>query len=292
MMNVGWIGTGKLGLPMAARIAASGTRVSAYVRSPDRVEAVQARQVVGVTFDEMAAQNIVFSSLPDDAALRQVAGELIPALRPGAVLVETSTVSPTISAEISKDLAAHGIAYLRAPVSGNPIAAEAGRLTAMISGPKEAFEVIRPLMASYSLAQFWLGDGEQARYAKLAVNLMLAVSAGMLGEALALARRGNVATGDVLDVIGASALGSPMVVGKVAFLKAADYTPTFSGHQMAKDLDLILSAANATGVAAPLAALMRTQFAAICARGEIDQDFIAVAKVAQRLAGLGETPDP
>jgi len=292
MMNVGWIGTGKLGLPMAARIAASGARVRAYVHSPDRVAAVQAREVLGVTFDEMAAQNIVFSSLPDDAALRQVAGKLIPALRRGGVLVETSTVSPTVSAEISKELEAHGIAYLRAPVSGNPIAAEAGKLTAMVSGPKEAFEVIRPLMASYSQAQFWLGDGEQARYTKLAVNLMLAVSAGMLGEALALARRGNVAAADIMDVIAASALGSPMVVGKVGFLKAADYTPTFSGQQMAKDLDLILSAANATGVAAPLAALMRTQFAAICARGEIDQDFIAVVKVAQRLAGLGEPRDP
>jgi 3-hydroxyisobutyrate dehydrogenase-like beta-hydroxyacid dehydrogenase len=124
------------------------------------------------------------------------------------------------------------------------------------------------------------------------VNLMLAVSAGMLGEALALARRGDVAAADVLDVIAASALGSPMVVGKVGFLKSADYTPTFSGQQMAKDLDMILSAANATGVAAPLAALMRTQFAAIGARGEIDQDFIAVVKVAQRQAGLDEARDP
>ena len=264
----------------------------AYLRNPDRVEAIRARDVVCVTFDEMAAQNIVFSSLPEDAALRQVADELIPVLRRGGVLVETSTVSPTVSAEIGKELAAHGIAYLRAPVSGNPIAAEAGKLTAMVSGPKEAFEVIRPLMATYSQAQFWLGEGEQARYAKLAVNLMLAVSAGMLGEALALARRGNVALADVLDLIAASALGSPMVVGKVGFLKAADYTPTFSGRQMAKDLDLILSAANATGVTAPLAAFMRTQFTALCARGEIDQDFIAVVKVAQRLAGLGEARDP
>jgi len=288
MMNVGWIGTGKLGLPMAARIAASGTGVRAFVRSPERLEALRARHVVCVTFDEMAAQNVVFSSLPDDAALRQVADELIPVLRRGGVLVETSTVSPAVSAEIGKELAAHGIAYLRAPVSGNPIAAEAGKLTAMVSGSEEAFEAIRLLMASYSQAQFWLGEGEQARYAKLAVNLMLAVSAGMLGEALALARRGNVALADMLDLIAASALGSPMVVGKVGFLKAADYTPTFSGRQMAKDLDLILSAANATGVAAPLAAFMRTQFAAICARGEIDQDFIAVATVAQRLAGLGE----
>jgi 3-hydroxyisobutyrate dehydrogenase-like beta-hydroxyacid dehydrogenase len=272
---------------MAARIAASGTGVRAYVRSPERVEAIRARQLICVRFDEMAAQNIVFSSLPDDAALRQVAEELIPALRPGGVLVETSTVSPTVSAEIGKELATHGIAYLRAPVSGNPIAAEAGKLTAMVSGPKEVFEVVQPLMASYSQAQFWLGDGEQARYAKLAVNLMLAVSAGMLGEALSLARRGNVAAADLLDVIAASALGSPMVVGKVGFLKEADYTPTFSGDQMAKDLDLILSAANAMGVAAPLAALMRTEFAALGARGEIDQDFIAVVKVAQGLAGLG-----
>src|SRR5271165_2948584 len=287
MMNVGWIGTGKLGLPMAARIAASGTGVRAYVRSPERLEAIRARHVVCVTLKEIAAQNVVFSSLPDDTALRQVAEELIPALRPGGALVETSTVSPTVSAEIGNELAARGIAYLRAPVSGNPIAAEAGKLTAMVSGPKAAFEVSRPLMASYSQAQFWLGEGEQARYAKLAVNLMLAVSAGMLGEALALARRGNVAAADILDVIAASALGSPMVVGKVGFLKAADYNPTFSGRQMAKDLDLILSAANATGVATPLAAFMRTEFAALCARGEIDQDFIAVVKVAERLAGLG-----
>jgi 3-hydroxyisobutyrate dehydrogenase-like beta-hydroxyacid dehydrogenase len=217
---------------------------------------------------------------------------LFPVLRRGGVLVETSTVSPTVSAEIGEELASHGIAYLRAPVSGNPIAAEAGKLTAMVSGPKEVFEVIRPLMASYSKAQFWLGEGEQARYAKLAINLMLAVSAGMLGEALALARRGNVALAEVLDLIAASALGSPMVVGKVGFLKAADYTPIFSGRQMAKDLDLILSAANATGVATPLAAFMRTQFAALDARGEIDQDFIAVVKVAESLARLGEARDP
>jgi len=288
MMNVGWIGTGKLGLPMAARVAASGTGVRAYVRSPDRIDAIRARNVVCVTLQEMAGRDIVFISLPDDVALRQVADELIPVLRRGAVLVETSTVSPAISAEIGKELAAHGIAYLRAPVSGNPIAAEAGKLTAMVSGPKEVFEVIRPLMASYSQAQFWLGEGEQARYAKLAVNLLLAVSAGMLGEALALARRGNVAIADLLDLIAASALGSPMFVGKVGFLKAADYTPTFSGRQMAKDLDLILGAANATDVAAPLAAFMRTQFAALGAGGEIDEDFIAVVKVAQRLAGPGE----
>ena len=292
MMNVGWIGTGKLGLPMAARIAASGIGVRAYVRSPARVEAIRARHVVCVTLEEMAAQEIVFSSLPDDDALRQVAEELIPALRPGGTLVETSTVSSTVSAEIGEELAAQEITYLRAPVSGNPIAAEAGKLTAMVSGPKDAFEVIRPLIASYSHAQFWLGEGEQARYAKLAVNLMLAVSAGMLGEALALARCGQVATADLLDVIAASALGSPMVVGKVGFLKAADYTPTFSGQQMAKDLDLILSAANATGVAAPLAAFMRTQFAAMRARGEIEEDFIAVVKVAQRLAGLGDPGEP
>jgi 3-hydroxyisobutyrate dehydrogenase-like beta-hydroxyacid dehydrogenase len=162
----------------------------------------------------------------------------------------------------------------------------------MVSGPKDAFEVVRPLLASYSQAQFWLGDGEQARYTKLAVNLMLAVSAGMLGEALALAQRGEVAAADVLDVIAASALGSPMVIGKVGFLKAEDYTPTFSGHQMAKDLDLILSAANATSVVTPLAAFMRTQFAALAARGEIDQDFIAVVKVAQGLARLEEPRDP
>ncbi len=286
MLNVGWIGTGKLGLPMAARIVSSGTTVRAYARNPARLETIRARNVTCVTLEEVASQNVVFTSLPDDAALRQVANELIPILRPGVMLVETSTVSPTVSAELAEELAAQGIAYLRAPVSGNPVAAEAGKLMAMVSGPKDAFEVILPLLASYSHAQFWLGDEEQARYVKLAVNLMLAVSAGMLGEALALVRRGEVSAPDALDVIAASALGSPMVIGKVGVLKAQDYTATFSGRQMAKDLDLILSAANTHGVAAPFAALMRTQFSSIMARGEIDEDFIAVVKVAQEMAGL------
>jgi 3-hydroxyisobutyrate dehydrogenase-like beta-hydroxyacid dehydrogenase len=290
---IAWIGLGKLGLPMAARLAAAGHQVVGQDRDPGRAAlgAEGGLEIVPTLAEAAAGRDVIFSCLPDDAVLRAVAlspAGVLTAMEPGTVFVETSTVSPDVSAEVGREAAAAGIAYLRMPISGNASIAHTGALTCFASGPQEAFERVRPLAAAFTRAQTYLGEAEEARYAKLAVNLMIAVSAGMMAESLALARRGNIAWGDILDVLSGSAVASPMVKYKVGSLRERDFTSTFSCRQMAKDLDLILGAGRSIEVPMPLAALTRQLYASLIAQGAGDEDFIATVKHVERLAGLGE----
>ncbi len=291
--DIGWIGLGKLGLPMAARLVAAGYGVRGFDREAARQTLAVGRGIMAGNLGQAAACNVVFTSLPDDGVLRAaLLGDrgLLALMTRGAILAETSTVSAAASAEVANAADARGISYVRLPVSGNPVLAEAGTLTCFASGPLDAFERLRPLLAAFTRAQTWLGIDEQARYAKLAVNLMIAVSAGMMAEALALARKGGIAYGDMLSVLDQSAVASPMVKYKVPPLAARDFSSTFSCRQMAKDLDLILGAAHGTHVSTPLAAQMRETYSALIAQGEGDTDFIATVLHAERLAGLQE-PD-
>jgi 3-hydroxyisobutyrate dehydrogenase-like beta-hydroxyacid dehydrogenase len=287
-LKISWIGLGKLGLPMAARIAATGRVVAGYDLDPERAELAASRQiqVKPEAREALEGARLVFTSLPDDKALESAMRALTPSIAPGAIVVETSTVSAAASARAGEILAGAGIAYLRAPVSGNPVLAERGELTVLASGPRAAFDATVPAMKPYSHVQRYLGEAEQARFAKLAINLMIAVSAGMMGEALAFARKGGVDFADMLDLLGDSAVGSPMVKYKTPPLKAGDYSSTFSCRQMAKDLDLLLDTARASAVPAPLAAQLRETYSALIAAGEGEADFISTVRFAARLAGL------
>ena len=287
-LKISWIGLGKLGLPMAARIAATGRVVAGYDLDPERAELAASRQiqVKPEAREALEGARLVFTSLPDDKALESAMRALTPSIAPGAIVVETSTVSAAASARAGEILAGAGIAYLRAPVSGNPVLAERGELTVLASGPRAAFDATVPAMKPYSRVQRYLGEAEQARFAKLAINLMIAVSAGMMGEALAFARKGGVDFADMLDLLGDSAVGSPMVKYKTPPLKAGDYSSTFSCRQMAKDLDLLLDTARASAVPAPLAAQLRETYSALIAAGQGEADFISTVPFAARLAGL------
>lgn len=287
--SIGWVGLGKLGLPIAARIAGAGNRVTGFDPVAARLDLARANGIVPASgAQDAAAQDIVFSCLPDDRALLAAAPVLLASMRRDAIFVEASTVSPDASAEIARAAAPLGIAYLRLPISGNASIAHTGALTCFASGPRAAFDAVQPVLASFARAQRYLGEGEEARYAKLAVNLMLAATAVMMGESLALARRGNIGWQDMLDVLADSAAASPMVKYKAGPLAQRDFSSTFSCQQMVKDLDLILGAARAAGVPMAMTALTRETYAAIIGMGGGEDDFIAPVRHIERLAGLGE----
>ncbi|HTH98284.1 MAG TPA: NAD(P)-dependent oxidoreductase [Stellaceae bacterium] len=286
-MEIGWIGPGKLGLAMAAKAVQAGHKVTAFVRDPAKVPAVEAKGVGAAGFTQAAGHAVIFTCLPDDKVLVEVAGKLIPAMAQGHLLVETSTVSAEASRAVAEIAAARGVAYLRAPVSGNPIVVNAGKAAIMASGPKDGFERAKPIFDSFAVATHYLGDGEQARVVKLAMNLLIAVTCGMIGEAMALSASSGVDEKVFLDILGSTALASPFIQGKIAALKANDMTPTFQGSQMMKDLSLALAEANRAGVPAPLTALTLTQYAALAVTGELEQDLVAVAKLAGRFLPRG-----
>ncbi len=291
--SIAWIGVGKMGLPMAALIVKAGHDVTAFDPNGSRLTAAgeQGIRAAASATEAVAGKSVVFTSLPDDAALRATVlapQGLLQTMAAGAVLIETSTVSAEISAEVAAAALARDIAYLRAPVSGNASIAHTGALTCFVSGPKTAYEAVKPLFETFTRAQTYLGEAEEARFAKLAVNLMIAVSAGMMAESLALARKGGIAWQDILKVLDDSAIASPMVKYKTAPMRTRDFDSTFSCRQMAKDLDLILSAGHSVGVPLQLAAQVRETYGSLVAQGDGESDFIATVRHVERLSGLAE----
>ena len=291
--NVAFIGIGKMGLPMSVLVAKAGYAVTAFDRSAARLDEARAQgiSIAASPAEAVGGKAAIVTSLPDDAALRgALLGPtgLIATMAAGSVLIETSTVSVEASAEVDAAAQARGVFYLRAPVSGNASIVHTGALSCFVSGPKDAYENAKPLFAAFTRAQTYLGPGEEARYAKLAVNLMIAVSAAMMAESLALARKGGIGWQDILKVLDDSAVASPMVKYKTAPLRNRDFDSTFSCRQMAKDLDLILGAGHAVGVPLQLAAQVRETYGALVAQGDGDADFIATVKHLERLSGLGE----
>jgi 3-hydroxyisobutyrate dehydrogenase-like beta-hydroxyacid dehydrogenase len=291
--NIAFIGIGKMGLPMSVLVAKAGYAVTAFDRSAARLDEARAQgiSIAASPAEAVGGKAAIVTSLPDDAALRgALLGPtgLIATMAAGSVLIETSTVSVEASAEVDAAAQARGVFYLRAPVSGNASIVHTGALSCFVSGPKDAYENAKPLFAAFTRAQTYLGPGEEARYAKLAVNLMIAVSAAMMAESLALARKGGIGWQDILKVLDDSAVASPMVKYKTAPLRDRDFDSTFSCKQMAKDLDLILGAGHAVGVPLQLAAQVRETYGALVAQGDGDADFIATVKHIERLSGLGE----
>jgi 3-hydroxyisobutyrate dehydrogenase-like beta-hydroxyacid dehydrogenase len=290
--NVAFIGIGKMGLPMSVLVAKAGYAVTAFDRSAARLDEARAQgiSVAASPAEAVDGKAAIVTSLPDDAALRGalLGPGLIAAMAAGSVLIETSTVSVEASAAVDAAAQARGVLYLRAPVSGNASIVHTGALSCFVSGPKDAYENAKPLLAAFTRAQTYLGPREEARYAKLAVNLMIAVSAAMMAESLALARKGGIGWQDILKVLDDSAVASPMVKYKTAPLRDRDFDSTFSCKQMAKDLDLILGAGHAVGVPLQLAAQVRETYGALVAQGDGDADFIATVKHIERLSGLGE----
>jgi 3-hydroxyisobutyrate dehydrogenase-like beta-hydroxyacid dehydrogenase len=285
-MKIGFVGVGKMGGPMAGHLLGAGHAVAVCDLSPALVQAVVARGATAAsTPTEVASRaEIVFSSLPDDAALRKVADGVLAGAQPGAIFVDTSTVSPAASAEVARDFAAKRVDYLRVAVSGNNKMAEQAALTVMASGERKTYEKCRPLLALFGPSQHYVGAEEQARALKLAINLMVYATIAGLGEALAIGKRNGLDWGQMIDVIATSAIGSPLLKAKSAALKAGDFSATFDCLQARKDLGLIGGAAAAGRVPAPVAAIAARLVEDCIASGGAGEDYAAMIKAVERAA--------
>jgi 3-hydroxyisobutyrate dehydrogenase-like beta-hydroxyacid dehydrogenase len=232
--------------------------------------------VVGSVADLAGSVDVVVTSLPDDSALESVAAVVVAAARPGTVLVDTSTVPPGCSARVAALADEASVDYLRAPVSGNPAVVRAGTLTFIVSGSPEALERADPVLRAIGSAVHVVGDAEQARIVKLAINLVIAGLAELMAEALVLGEAAGVSRSSLLETMGGSAAGAPFVKYKTEPLLRDDYSATFTTALMEKDLDLVLAAAADAGVGLPLAGELKALVRATIEAGYGDHDFMAL----------------
>jgi 3-hydroxyisobutyrate dehydrogenase-like beta-hydroxyacid dehydrogenase len=285
MTKIAWIGAGKMGLPICKRLKAAGHDVRVLARRPEQAQALGELgfAVSGTVPDLVANADIVFTAVSDDQALHDVVvnSAFTSALSQSAIYIDMSTVSPSISEKIAAHLPA-SIAYLRSPVSGSTGMAEAGTLTALVSGPKLAFVDMTDIFSVFTKKAFHLGEGEEARFLKLAINSMVAATSALLGEALAFGLKGGMTHAAMLDVITQSAVASPLIGYKKDMIISGDYRPAATLNMLKKDLDLLLATAQQQHTLLPVNSMIRDIYAAASDKGLGEKDFFVLVQDAEK----------
>ncbi len=294
--RLGWIGTGRMGFPMAQRLAKAGCDIAVWNRTRAKAEPLAAAGATVVDAPAaLADRDIVFTMVSTSHDLEEVVagphGLLSRAGRAPKVLVDCSTVSSDASATVRAAVARAGGAMLAAPVSGNAKVVKAGRLSIVASGPAGAYDLARPYLAAVGQGVSYVGEGELARVVKICHNVLLGVVSQSLAEITVLAERAGVPRHAFLDFINKSVMGSTFTRYKTPAIVNLDFTTTFTPVLLAKDLDLGLAAARELGVPMPLAAATRQIVQALVGEGWASEDFIRLLTLEARQAGLELVPE-
>jgi 3-hydroxyisobutyrate dehydrogenase len=295
--RLGWIGTGRMGTALVTRLLQHGVDVTVYNRTRAKAEALQraGAHVVDQPVD-LADRDIVITTVSDSKDFVEVVagphGLLSDGTRAPALLIDASTVSMEVSAEMRATAQRLGTVLLAAPVSGNPNVARAGRLAVAVSGPRPAFETALPYLKMLGARVTYVGDGERARLVKICHNLVLGVVAQILAETTVLAEKGGIARADYLDFINGSVLGSTFSQYKTPAFVNLDFTPTFTGHLLRKDFELGLDAARRLQVPAPVSTLVHEIIVKLIDSGLGNEDFAALLELEARAAKLELVADP
>lgn len=255
-MRIGFIGLGNMGGPMAANLARAGHEVTGFDPAAPMPEGVAAAVTAA---DAARGAEVVITMLPNGAILRAVAAEVLPAMSPGAILCDCSTVDVESARAVAGGAAAAGLGALDAPVSGGISGAAAGTLTFMVGGPDTGFAAVLPLFEVMGSKAVHCGEAGAGQAAKLCNNMILGIT--MIGtcEAFALADRLGLDRQRLYDVVSTSSgsswsLTSYCPAPGVGPVSPADndYRPGFAAALMLKDLRLARAAAEATDADTPL----------------------------------------
>jgi 3-hydroxyisobutyrate dehydrogenase-like beta-hydroxyacid dehydrogenase len=298
--EIGFVGLGNMGRPMAANLAAAGRRVIAYVRRSDQFGELEALGLNPTTdIGDLLDCDVVISMLPDDDAVSEVVfGDrddaldgLAAGLMPGAIHLSMSTISTAAASAMASEHARHGQGYVAAPVFGNPDAAKARQLFIVAAGAPADIERCRPIFDSIGQRTFTVGsDPGDANLFKLLGNMMSATALQMLGEVVAVVRKRGLDPQPFIDIMTSAMFGGR--AHKIYGDKIAKqiYTPGFVLPLVLKDVRLALAEAEKAGAPMPSVGVVRDRLISGIARGYGDLDWTALGLIAAEEAGLYAVP--
>ena len=293
-MRIGWIGVGRMGAPMAARLLRAGYDVSIWNRTRAKAETEELKGAkVVASRSELAGVDVLFTMLNTGKDVAEVCFGPEGMFRDGLkqtpkTLIDCSTIGMDESAEIRKGLDKLGLKFLAAPVSGNPKCVRAGKFSCVVSGPKDAYETAKPLLLAIApRGATYAGEGELARMCKIAVNLMLAVVNANMAEITLLSERAGVKRSAFLSFLNDSVMGSTFTRYKTPAFVNLDWTTTFPASGQRKDMDLGLAIARQLEVPMPVTAATREllQSHIGATKGGPEQDFAALFNTLATLSG-------
>ncbi len=303
--RIGWIGIGRMGFPMAERLLDAGHEVHVWNRTRSKAEPLAEKGAVLTDLpSDLASVDILFTMVSTAADVEQVLFGESGVIDGGAavprIVVDCSSIGADESADIRARIEKRGAAFLASPVSGNGKTIRVGKLSAVVSGPRDAFDVVKPYLETFAAhGVAYVGEGELARFCKIAHNVMLGVVIETLCEITVLAEKAGVPRHAFLEFINNSVLGSIFSRYKSPALVNLDFTTTFTPALLRKDLDLGLTAARELDVAMPVTAATRealqAHFGAATLKPDpaayLEKDFAALIETVALAAGIKLTSE-
>jgi 3-hydroxyisobutyrate dehydrogenase-like beta-hydroxyacid dehydrogenase len=295
-LKLGWIGTGRMGYEMAARLAQGGGGVAVWNRTRAKAEPLTRHGAkIATSLADLAECDIVFCMVSTWDDVRQVVagpnGLLSGTGKLPRMVVECSSISLEGSAELRALLKERGVELLAAPVSGNAKVIKAGKLSFVCSGPKAAYDAALPYLRMIAPAASYVGEGELARIVKICHNVFLGVVTQSLAEITVLAQKAGVPRHAFLEFLNQSVMGSVFTRYKTPAFVKLDFKVTFTPYLLRKDLDLGLDAGRRYGVPMPLASITRDVLQTMIGRGMTDEDFAKLLVLEAEASGLKLEPE-
>ncbi len=292
MAQLGFLGLGIMGYPMARHLLEAGHEVAlwSHTAAKARELAAKGKGTACATPKEVAQRaDFIFYCVGNTAMARIVStgkDGLLEGIRPGSVTADCSTVSPEESAGIGALFTAKGVHFLDAPCTGSKAGAEGGTLTFMVGGDQGAFDRAKPFFEAMGKRLYYCGPSGQGLKAKLTQNLVLANLMQAFAEGLVLATKNGVSPQLMLDILDNSAAKSALISAKAPFILKRDFGTNFSTKWMHKDIGLALESAKALDLPLPLTAITQQMLQAAIAKGYGEDDFCSTIRVLEDLAGI------
>ncbi|HLI61957.1 MAG TPA: NAD(P)-dependent oxidoreductase [Terriglobales bacterium] len=286
-MRIAFLGLGIMGRPMASRLVAAGHEVAVWnrtarqhidgaVTSVSPAEAAKEADVVWVCVaDTAAVERVIFA---EDGALQS--------LREGAIIVDSSTISPTATVKFAERANQRGVHWVDAPITGSKIGAENGQLIFMVGGANEPVEYLDPLFKAMGKQVIHIGGTGKGQSVKLCMNLMLALIYEGFAEAYTLAQKMGVDPHKLLELIQASMVRSGAIDYKAPFVLRHDYSPNFPLRLMHKDIHLMLDMAKEHRVKLPALETVDEIYELSSEEGWDDLDYAATLSLLEKWAGI------
>jgi 3-hydroxyisobutyrate dehydrogenase len=282
-MDIGFIGLGNMGQPMALNLARAGTPLIVWNRAADKSEPLRAAgaRVAASPGEIFRRARIVILMLADDAAIDAVLGRGTPAFGANVaahIIVHMGTTSPGYSRGLDAEIRAAGGRYVEAPVSGSRKPAEAGQLVAMLAGERAALDEVRPLLQPICHETIVCGAVPTALLMKLSVNLFLITMVTGLAEAAHFADRHGLDMQQFLAVLDAGPMASAVSRVKAQKLVARDFSVQAAVADVLKNNRLVADAARESSLASPLLDVCHALYAETLALGHGQADMVAVLR--------------
>jgi len=286
-MRVAFLGLGIMGLPMAANLVKAGHEVAVWNRTPGKQ--IEGARVGQSPADAANGAEVVWMCVSDTKAVESVLfgpQGVESTISSGAIVVDSSTISPSAERQFADRLRAKGIDYVDAPVTGSKVAAEAGSLIFMVGGDEAVLAKIDPLFKAMGKQVFRMGETSKGQAAKLVMNLQIALIFEGFAEAVTLAAKLGVNLESLLPLIQASMVRSGVVEYKAPFILKRDFTPNFPLRLMLKDIRLARDAAKEARVKLPGLETVEEVYEMAAEEGHENLDYAATLTLLEKWAGV------